>query len=712
MTSKNEGYLSKLMLSKTELGLNTNLNMRNLLGGSSEDPDRIPLNQNESANSVLGEHCLYDEDCTSSPYITCQYGQGISGDEEDDDDDEDEEKFESTHTCQHKKLFPLFTKEIIGIIIFVLMAMMSAAAGVGGGSIMVPILLIFFNFSTKEAVALTNGLIFFSGIVKFLLSLRKKHPKIKHRTIIEYNMVLIIIPSLLLGAYFGSTISSMLPELVQMAGLVFVLIIATYKGFKKSMAVYNKETEEIQKLKQKDDNINDRATNKRYKSGGKSKKNKNKKLVLYTESSADELGGKATDLENNLESGKEGENEPVIFGTRKARKGAHLKADGDKNELSAVHEVEMSKISEISMDHVLPSEGKRPIGVQGIENRMASTTGEEDDEEEKTQDSEVSKVNENNGVINKDAITIKVDDGDDDRAPAELPEDLKNFGEIKQEKSSGELSQAETESSTSSLSDGTTEESDVEVSEKEAKIHAQIRKIEGNNFYYKKFIPIVFALFSSLALIILRGGKGFPSIIGAEKCTVKGWILFFSYVILILCLAIVSGFVVYREQQLKVKSNWPFSTYERQFSSKFLINGNFLGFATGVIAANIGIGGGTIITPMMMTFNFLPQVISYTTMYLVVNNKLVSALVFFLVGYIQLDYLFFIGSILLFGVILIEWKVSYLMRRLGRQSFISFIFVGIMFLSIILVAVTGIMNTVEARKNGEDVLEFKGFCDD
>jgi uncharacterized membrane protein YfcA len=200
---------------------------------------------------VLGQPCHYDEDCSTSSYVTCQKGQGFVSveEEEDSSDDDDEEKFLSTHSCQHKLLFPLFPKEIIGIIIFVAMAMMSAAAGVGGGSIMVPILLIFFNFSTKEAIALTNGLIFFAGIVKFILSLNKKHPKIKHRTIIEYNMVLIIIPSLLLGAFVGSIISSMLPELVQVAGLILVLIIATYKGFKKSMAVYKKETEEIQKEK-------------------------------------------------------------------------------------------------------------------------------------------------------------------------------------------------------------------------------------------------------------------------------------------------------------------------------------------------------------------------------------------------------------------------------------------------------------------------------
>jgi uncharacterized protein YpmB len=143
-------------------------------------------------------------------------------------------------------------------------------------------------------------------------------------------MILIIIPSLLLGAFVGSTISSMLPELVQMAGLVLVLIIATFKGFKKSMAVYKKETKEIQKEKQKDDKI-EKVKRKKSSSHSQSVKTlknhhaKKKKMtigkkeeIVIAESSADELGGKATDFENNLESGTE--NEPVIVGARNARK--------------------------------------------------------------------------------------------------------------------------------------------------------------------------------------------------------------------------------------------------------------------------------------------------------------------------------------------------------------------------------------------------------
>jgi uncharacterized membrane protein YfcA len=67
-------------------------------------------------------------------------------------------------------------KEIFGVIIIVLLCVLSAAAGVGGGALIVPLSLMTFDFNTKTSVALSNGLIFFLGLVKFLVGLTRKHP--------------------------------------------------------------------------------------------------------------------------------------------------------------------------------------------------------------------------------------------------------------------------------------------------------------------------------------------------------------------------------------------------------------------------------------------------------------------------------------------------------------------------------------------------------
>lgn len=252
--------------------------------------------------------------------------------------------------------------------------------------------------------------------------------------------------------------------------------------------------------------------------------------------------------------------------------------------------------------------------------------------------------------------------------PAELPEELKNFDITKKHSGSdndNENNQVATDES-SSLTDGTTEESEIEVNEKTAKIHAHIRRVEGSDFYYKKFLPIMLALILTVAVVFLRGGSSMPSIIGAKRCNSKDWAVFGGYLVCIILVSLLCSSVVRREQKLKDSCDWNFSKFEKKFSNKFLMSGNIIGFVTGFLSANIGIGGGTVLIPVMMSFGFLPSVISYTTSYLVVNNKFVASLVFFLTEVVPLDYLLIVGGIMFISVFIMEFKSKAILKKLGR----------------------------------------------
>lgn len=238
-----------------------------------------------------------------------------------------------SHVCRHKNFFPIFPKEILGIVLFVILAVLSGLAGMGGGSILVPILLIFFTFTTKEAINLANVFTFFSGTIKFAISLRTRHPKIKHRTIIEYNMVLILIPSMLLGSFIGSTVSPMIPELLQMICMIVVLILAGIDSINKTMALFKKETEDIEKKKQHTEDKEIDGKRKRRKQRGKPG---NPADMVKAESSADEFGGRGTDLENNTARRREEEEIELAKDSKRARKNIVTLTNLDKvnNKLS------------------------------------------------------------------------------------------------------------------------------------------------------------------------------------------------------------------------------------------------------------------------------------------------------------------------------------------------------------------------------------------
>lgn len=79
----------------------------------------------------------------------------------------------------------------------------------------------------KEAVALSNGMIFFTSATKYFLSIKEKHPSAPHKPQIDYNIALIFNPMILFGAYLGVIINTILPDLVILALVVVTIFVAT-----------------------------------------------------------------------------------------------------------------------------------------------------------------------------------------------------------------------------------------------------------------------------------------------------------------------------------------------------------------------------------------------------------------------------------------------------------------------------------------------------
>ena len=130
---------------------------------------------------LSSDSCTTDSEC--SPYFTCQ---GLE--------------------CKHKKVWPPTLLESFGILSILLVTIVSSAGGIGGGGVIVPLCIIILKFGTKEAIAISNGLILAIGTTKSIISMFRNHPTIKNRTIIDYNIILIFMPTMILGAFLGSLV--------------------------------------------------------------------------------------------------------------------------------------------------------------------------------------------------------------------------------------------------------------------------------------------------------------------------------------------------------------------------------------------------------------------------------------------------------------------------------------------------------------------------
>ena len=129
-----------------------------------------------------------------------------------------------TLTCVHKSLFPAETAEIIAYVLLPILFAVAAVGGVGGGIILLPMLIGFFHFGTKEAIALCAAIVTESAFIRFVFfSAHAPHPERPNATEIDYNLVRIAFPVFMIGSYFGVLLSVSLGELI-LAILLMVLM--------------------------------------------------------------------------------------------------------------------------------------------------------------------------------------------------------------------------------------------------------------------------------------------------------------------------------------------------------------------------------------------------------------------------------------------------------------------------------------------------------
>lgn len=98
----------------------------------------------------------------------------------------------------HKDLFPLDSNDCIGSVIIFLGLVIATSGGIGGGGIIVPVLLLFFNFDSRHAIPLSNITIFGASIVNLLFNARKQHP-LRKESLIDWDAVLVMEPLTMIG---------------------------------------------------------------------------------------------------------------------------------------------------------------------------------------------------------------------------------------------------------------------------------------------------------------------------------------------------------------------------------------------------------------------------------------------------------------------------------------------------------------------------------
>ena len=120
--------------------------------------------------------------------------------------------------------------EILGLIAIIVAIVFGNAAGVGGGGIIMPILLLIFSFKMLEASSLSNFMIFLGFIVRYAYNVSSRHPT-RNKPLVDYDLVFIMLPGSLFGTKFGIIINDSLPHPVLLIILAIILMYVSITMF-------------------------------------------------------------------------------------------------------------------------------------------------------------------------------------------------------------------------------------------------------------------------------------------------------------------------------------------------------------------------------------------------------------------------------------------------------------------------------------------------
>lgn len=124
-----------------------------------------------------------------------------------------------------------------------LCTVLSAASGVGGGGMFVPLFMLFLDFTPTDAVPLSQCLIVFSSMVNLLFFVFQRHPESDKKPKIDWELVMLLEPGLACGVVVGVMLNRVSPRWLVTALLLLTLGISFMRSATKGLQLWRKETE-------------------------------------------------------------------------------------------------------------------------------------------------------------------------------------------------------------------------------------------------------------------------------------------------------------------------------------------------------------------------------------------------------------------------------------------------------------------------------------
>lgn len=150
--------------------------------------------------------------------------------------------------CVPKDLLPMNYIDITSTILVFFVTIFASIAGIGGGGILIPIYMLVNRLGTDYSIPLAIVTIAGNSLSRFLMLFTKRNPTSIKRFIIDYSVILLIVPFDGNVSFIGALLNLVMPKLVVLLSILILLSIISYKTIKKGIKLYRERNDEEVKI--------------------------------------------------------------------------------------------------------------------------------------------------------------------------------------------------------------------------------------------------------------------------------------------------------------------------------------------------------------------------------------------------------------------------------------------------------------------------------
>jgi uncharacterized membrane protein YfcA len=141
-------------------------------------------------------------------------------------------------------LNPILPLEYISIPFYMLLMGLCQLSGIGGGGIIEPMNMAFFDFNTEMAVAVSNFLIMTCSFVRIITTWKVKSPSKPRRIATDYSVAIIMMPTALAGTQIGGILLRAAPAVIIQSLLFIVQVLLGIQAYRKAKEASERENQE------------------------------------------------------------------------------------------------------------------------------------------------------------------------------------------------------------------------------------------------------------------------------------------------------------------------------------------------------------------------------------------------------------------------------------------------------------------------------------